>query len=184
MISKYFVKSFLSLAFCLLNTLLLAQQDDCTFYLETIRKKNKSINTSNYPLDFEVSENLKMALRFSDNGATGVNLTVKFTDQKGYPVELGNILTLDFADGSQSAFILRSKRMSTSTATFTLWQATSKQLAPDNPDEARCEKLCQVNITAFSLTAYYEIRKIQVPQTKSEIIRKIIQCLVQKESLN
>lgn len=183
MISKYFVKSILSIAFCLLNTLLLAQQDNCAFYVETIRKKNKAINTSNYPLDFAVSETLKMAMRFSDNGAAGVYLTVKFIDQKGYPVELGNILTLDFADGGQSAFMLRSKRMSTSTATFTLWQATS-ELAPDNSNEARCQRLCHVNITSISLTADYEIRKIQVLQTQSEIIRKIIQCLVQKESLN
>jgi hypothetical protein len=71
----------------------------------------------------------------------------------------------------------------TSTANFTLWRATSKQLAPGNPDEARCEKLCQVN-TAFSLKVDYELRKIQVPQTQSEIIRKIMQCLIQKESLN
>ncbi len=185
MIARIFVKSILLLTLCFISQFLLAQEDDCAFYIEKIKKaKYKTIRTSHYPLDFVVSENLTMSLEFSDSGTDGLYLIVKFMDKKGYQVELGNILTLEFADGSQSAFISRSKRLSTSTATFTLWQATSKEISSTKYDPSRFEKLCQENISALSLWADYEVRRIQIPQTQSEIIQKIIQCLVKKSSSN
>lgn len=185
MIAGIFVKSILLLTLCFIPQFLLAQEDDCAFYIEQIRKnKYKTISTSNYPLDFVVSENLTMSLGFSDHGTDGLYLILKFMDKKGYQVELGNILTFEFADGSQSAFISRSKRLSTSTATFTLWQAASKEISSTKYDPLRYEKLCQKNISALSLWADYEVRRIQIPETQSEIIRKIIQCLVKKPSAN
>jgi len=184
-IGKDFVKSILFLALCFLHQSLLAQEDECAFYIEKIKKaKYKTIRISHYPLDFVVSENLAMSLGFSDRGTDGLYLMLKFLDKKGYQVELGNILTLEFADGSQSAFISRSKRLSTSTATFTLWQATSQEITSTKYDTSSYEKLCQENISALSLWADYEIRRIQIPETQSEIIRKILQCLVKKNSSN
>jgi len=184
-IDKDFVKSILLLTLYFIPQFLLAQEDDCGFFIEQIRKaKYKTIRTSHYPLNFEVSENLAMSLGFSDRGTDGLYLILKFMDKKGYQVELGNILTLEFADGSQSAFISRSKRLSTSTATFTLWQATSQEITSTRYDTSSYEKLCQENISALSLWADYEVRRIQIPQTQSEIIRKIIQCLVKKPDTN
>jgi hypothetical protein len=184
-IGKVFVKSILFLALCFIPQFLLAQEDECAFYIEKIKKaKYKTIRTSHYPLDFVVSENLAMSLGFSDSGTDGLYLILKFMDKKGYQVELGNILTLEFEDGTQSAFISRSKRLSTSTATFTLWQATSKEISSTKYDPVRYEKLCQENISALSLWADYEVRRVQIPQTQSEIIQKIIQCLVKKPDPN
>jgi len=74
--------------------------------------------------------------------------------------------------------------LSTSTATFTLWQATSKEDSLTKYDPLNYERLCQENISALSLWADYEVRRIQIPQMQSEIIRKIIQCLVKKPDPN
>jgi hypothetical protein len=182
-IGKRLGKSILFIAFCFVNALLFAQEDDCAFYLETIKKwRYKTIHTSSYPLNFEVSENLTMALRFSDRGTKGINLIVTFTDKEGYPVELGNILTFQFEDGSHSAYISQSKRLSTSTVTFPVWRAPAAELPPAIHNEALCAKLCQVNITELSLTADYEVKRIRVLQTQAEIMKTIMQCLVQKAS--
>jgi hypothetical protein len=184
-IVKILIKSILFFALCFIHQSLLAQDDECAFYIEKIKKaKFKTISSSHYPLNFVVSENLTASLGFSDRGTDGLYLILKFLDNKGYQVELGNILTLEFEDGSQTAFISRSKRLSTSTATFTLWQATSQEISSTKYDPTPYEKLCRENISALSLWADYEVRRVQIPQTQSEIIRKIIQCLVKKPDPN
>lgn len=160
------------------------QENGCWEY---VKGTKNSIKKSRAKLIFDVSDfNLnsgkfiKGELELTDSGSPlTLQLIFKFSD-KGYSVESGDILTIDFKDGSRNEVIYSGKRSGSGKIMFTLIKAKNEdQKIMNYEDRIFYEKLRDINISSFRLNVDNSYRVIEVSLFKSDLIRKTITCLIE-----
>lgn len=164
------MKSLLLILYLSSLPLCLAGQDnECSFYVGTDNKHpRKKIRHSLYPLNFTVTESIDVTLNISDKGSRNIiELIFDFNDKGGLPVELGNMLTLNFMDGTSISALARTRKVYSSIVYFTFHHQSSK-------NDTLLEKLSDMDILSFEITADYEKRKIPIPATKAAILKETI----------
>jgi len=160
-----------------------AQQNDCDFYIQQDQSRKK-VRRSVYPLDFGVSESIDVSIKINDKGAPGIiEFVLDFEDSSGLPVELGSTLTIKFTDHTTFSIIASSRKVKSSIIYFTISETGSRTSATSNSnktDRFLTDKLSNVHIRTFEITADYKQREIPVAETKSAIIKKTITCLLDR----
>lgn len=158
-----------------------AQEADCANL--TIEKgfKSRTIRKSKAPIVFKVTEVVTARMIFTNSRYPNtLQAELTFEEDSGFLVDLGNILTLNFADGTHTDFIVGSRKAFTSVAFFTF-------LKPANPrakkvmayeDRLLYEKLIQIDITSFDYSMDNKKIKLTVSNLDSETIRKTVGCLI------
>lgn len=168
---------FLSIA----NFCLVAQSSDCAFYVASDQPRKK-IRHSIYPLNFTITENINASLKINDKGSSNtIELVLDFEDKSGLPTELGTTLSIKFSDHTTYSIIASSRKIKPSIVYFTISETGSRTSTTNHSNKADrflTDKLSTVDIRTFEITADYKQREIPVAETKSEIIKKTILCLL------
>lgn len=162
-----------------INANLLAQ-DECDAYLTSSTSKNKKLKKTSYPLNFATTNSeINAFIQFNNQAKEKtIEMSLAFADKSGFEVNLGDILTIQFEDGSEFSFLATKKRSRASISYFVL-------LKPDRTDKLSylsygdillCKKLHEVNIKSLGFIANYKKMEILIPETRAEIIKIIINC--------
>jgi hypothetical protein len=158
-----------------------AQEGDCSFYIKQSESRKK-IRYSSYPLNFNVAESLEVLININDKGMPGhLEIKFDFDDRSGLPVEPGSTLSIKFIDNTTYSIIANTRNIKSSTAYFTLSEANSHRSANNGTnaqDKLLTDKLSKVDIRAFEISADDKKREITITDTKSDIIKKTIHCLL------
>lgn len=159
----------------------IAQEIECGRLTIEEGLKNRTIRKSKNPIVFTVTEDVTAQMIFTNSGYPNtLKLELKFDDVSGYLVDLGTILTLNFADGTHTDFVVGSRRSFTSVAYFTLLKPANKQAKKVMASEDRLlyEKLVQTNLTSLDYSLDNKKKKLTVSDLNGDIIKKIIACLI------
>jgi len=165
--------------FILINANLLAQPE-CEPYITYSTSKNKKLKKSSYPLNFATTNSEINALVQFNNQAKEktVEMSLAFTDKSGFEVSLGDILTIQFEDGSEFSFLATKKRSRASISYFVLLKPVRNDQLNylSYGDILLCKKLHEENIKSLGFIANYKKIEILIPETRAEIIKIIINC--------
>ncbi len=169
------------LVLSLISFCLLAQQNDCEFYIQA-ENTRKKVRQSLYPLDFGVSESIVVSVKIHDKGKPGIiEFVFDFEDTSGLPVELGSTLTIKFTDHTAWSIIASTRKVKSSIVYFTISDTGSRTTTTNHSKNANLsltEKLSKIDIRSFEIYTDYKQREILVAETKAVIIKKTILCLL------
>ena len=157
-----------------------AQQSECLEYVKEPKHSTKKVKLIFDVTDLNATAGklIKGELELSDSGLPlTLQLNFEFSD-KGYSVASGDILTIQFKDGSRNEVIYSNKKSSSGKIVFTLLRARDEQRIMDYEDRVFYEKLRDVDISSFRLNVDNSYRIIEVSLFKSDLIRKTIACLI------
>lgn len=158
-----------------------AQETECGYLTMEKGLKNRTIRKSKNPIVFKVTDEITALMTFTNSGYPNTLMAeLTFEEDSGFLVDLGTILTLNFADGSHTDFIVSSKRSFTSVAYFTLLKPANRRAKKVMAFEDRLlyEKIIQNNIIFLGYSIDNKKQKMIVSDRQSELIKKTVQCLI------
>jgi len=158
-----------------------AQDDDCEYLTTEKSLKNRTIRKSKMPIIFKVTDEVTMKMIFTNSGYPNTLMAeLTFEEDSGFLVDLGNILTMNFADGTQIDFIISSRRSFTSVAYFTLMKPANKRAKKVMTFEDRLlyERFIESSIISLEYSIDNKKQKIIVVSDQAEFIKNTVQCLI------
>src|SRR5258708_1585972 len=107
-------------------------------------------------------------------------MSFNFNDSLGYAEETGQLLTINFKDGTSQQMIPSHKKTFSGTVAFMLIKPRDKhKKIMTNEDMIFFEKLGHTDIVSFKLMVANLPRAITVSAEQASVIKKIIVCLVE-----
>ncbi|MBY0433432.1 MAG: hypothetical protein K2U26_04910, partial [Cyclobacteriaceae bacterium] len=162
------------------------QQDPCSDYIKTTKapeKKSRAtliFDVTDWSLNSSLSQFTKAELEITNGGVSQVVVfNFQFTD-KGYPVSTGDILTLNYSDGSKSEVLYSERKSFTGKVIFKVIDLKGLESNEIDLEDTLYKKLLTSNIVSMKIVIGGTYRTISVSQFKSDLIKKISACLMNK----
>ena len=108
-----------------------------------------------------------------------LKMSITFRDSLGYPEEAGDLLRINFENGSFQEIVSSEKKTYQGTVVFTLFESKRRRRVMTYEDRLFYEKLRQTNVTALQLMAGNISRKISLSTEQADYIKKVVDCVVE-----